>query len=165
MGKHPHGALALPDGGRRLSDAQPPDHPERDDVGLRSGQRAQEPQAGAELNPGGGLGGGISAVGQIFVGERHRVGDAARAAATGVGCPVAGDGEYPRPEPELIAAEVPEAPHDREPHLRGQIMGVVPGHDPEIADQPWMELPPQGGERVLIAVPRPRHELLEGGPA
>jgi hypothetical protein len=71
----------------------------------------------------------------------------------------------PRPEPALIAPEVAKAPHDREPHLRGQVIGVLAGHDPEITDERWMEPPPQGGERLLIAAPRPRHEVLEGGPA
>ncbi len=61
-----------------------------------------------------------------------------------------GGREQPGPPGGLITGEGAQAAQDLDPGLRGHILGMLRGHDPQVAEQGRIGVSPQDRERLLV---------------
>jgi hypothetical protein len=140
-------------------DLQPGHHPQHDGLGLAGGQGGDQ----GERRPGRGV---LQDGGGRVIGRR-RFGHAALwqlldGPASGPAPPVPGlvpgDGEHPGPERGLLAGEPVDRPDDGNPGLGCQVLGSPWSDQPEVAQQPGLQVVPEHPEGILVAAGgRPEH--------
>jgi hypothetical protein len=61
-------------------------------------------------------------------------------------------GEYPGAKPVLVADELAQSAHDGQPGVGGNVEGLAPREQRQIANHGWVQVPPELGESSLVTL-------------